>query len=154
MGEVLEMQKVEANVNFCRFIKRNYENWLNNPNADKPLLSHQLMKKKVFPELKSGTPCFFVLIDNLRWDQWKVIEPVLNEYFNIEQEESYYSILPTTTAYARNAIFSGLMPSEMAKTHPDLWARRIPICGWVKMKMNRRIILKMIFWRNKCARII
>ncbi|HRE66728.1 MAG TPA: bifunctional response regulator/alkaline phosphatase family protein [Cyclobacteriaceae bacterium] len=121
MGEVLEMQKVEANVNFCRFIKRNYENWLNNPNADKPLLSHQLMKKKVFPELKSGTPCFFVLIDNLRWDQWKVIEPVLNEYFNIEQEESYYSILPTTTAYARNAIFSGLMPSEMAKTHPDLW---------------------------------
>lgn len=121
MGEVLEMQKVEANVNFCRFLKRNYENWLNNPNVDKPLLSHQLMKKKVFPELKSGTPCFFVLIDNLRWDQWKTIEPLLNEYFNIEQEESYYSILPTTTAYARNAIFSGLMPSEMAKTHPDLW---------------------------------
>jgi CheY-like chemotaxis protein len=121
MGEVLEMQKVEANVNFCRFLKRNYENWLNNPNVDKPLLSHQLMKKKVFPELKSGTPCFFVLIDNLRWDQWKIIEPLLSEYFNIEQEESYYSILPTTTAYARNAIFSGLMPSEMAKTHPDLW---------------------------------
>ena len=121
MGEVLEMQKVEANVNFCRFLKRNYENWLNNPNADRPLLSHQLMKKKVFPELKSGTPCFFVLIDNLRWDQWKTIEPLLSEYFNIEQEESYYSILPTTTAYARNAIFSGLMPSEMAKTHPDLW---------------------------------
>lgn len=121
MAEVLEMQKVEANVNFCRFVKRNYENWLNNPNADKPLFSHQLMKKKVFPELKSGTPCFFVLIDNLRWDQWKTIEPLLNEYFNIEQEESYYSILPTTTAYARNAIFSGLMPSDMAKTHPDLW---------------------------------
>lgn len=121
MAEVLEMQKVEANVNFCRFVKRNYENWLNNPNADKPLFSHQLMKKKVFPELKSGTPCFFVLIDNLRWDQWKIIEPLLNEYFNIEQEESYYSILPTTTAYARNAIFSGLMPSDMAKTHPDLW---------------------------------
>ncbi|MBX2895892.1 MAG: PglZ domain-containing protein [Cyclobacteriaceae bacterium] len=121
MAEVLEMQKVEANVNFCRFIKRNYESWLNNPNIDKPLLSHQLMKKKVFPELKSGTPCFFVLIDNLRWDQWKTIEPLLNEYFNIEQEESYYSILPTTTAYARNAIFSGLMPSDMAKTHPDLW---------------------------------
>ena len=121
MGEVLEMQKVEANVNFCRFLKRNYENWLNNPNIDKPLLSHKLMKKKVFPELKSGTPCFFVLIDNLRWDQWKIIEPLLSEYFNIEQEESYYSILPTTTAYARNAIFSGLMPSEMAKTHPDLW---------------------------------
>ncbi|MBN8577693.1 MAG: PglZ domain-containing protein [Cytophagales bacterium] len=121
MAEVLEMQKVEANVNFCRFIKRNYENWLNNPNVDKPLLSHQLMKKKVFPELKSGTPCFFILIDNLRWDQWKTIEPLLSEYFNVEHEESYYSILPTTTAYARNAIFSGMLPSEMARTHPDLW---------------------------------
>jgi CheY-like chemotaxis protein len=121
MAEVLGMQKVEANVNFCRFVKRNYENWMNNPNVEKPLLSHQLMKRKVFPELKSGEPVFFVLIDNLRLDQWKVIEPLLVEYFNVEKEETYYSILPTTTAYARNAIFAGLMPSEMAKTHPDLW---------------------------------
>jgi len=121
MGEVLEMQKVEANLNFCRFIKRNYESWLNNTGADKPLLSHQLMKKKVFPELKPGEPTFFILVDNLRFDQWKTIEPVLAEYFNIDSEETYYSILPTTTAYSRNAIFSGMMPSEMAKTHPDLW---------------------------------
>ncbi len=121
MGEVLEMQKVEANLNFCRFIKRNYESWLNNTNIDKPLLSHQVMKKKVFPEIKTGEPCFFVLIDNLRLDQWKTIEPVLSEYFNVDKEETYYSILPTTTAYARNAIFSGMLPSEMAKVHPDLW---------------------------------
>ncbi len=121
MAEVLEMQKVEANLNFCRFIKHNYENWLNNPKIDKPLLSHQVMKKWVFPELKPGEPCFFILIDNLRFDQWKTIEPVLSEYFNVDKEETYYSILPTTTAYARNAIFSGLMPSEMAKVHPDLW---------------------------------
>lgn len=121
MAEVLEMQKVEANLNFCRFIRRNYEHWLNNPNIDKPLMSHQVMKKKVFPEIKSGTSTFFILIDNLRWDQWKTIEPVLSEFFNVDKEESYYSILPTTTAYARNAIFSGLMPSDMAKTHPDLW---------------------------------
>ncbi|MBP9926608.1 MAG: PglZ domain-containing protein [Cyclobacteriaceae bacterium] len=121
MAEVLEMQKVEANVNFSRFIKRNYENWLNNPKVEKPLLSHQIMRKWVFPELKTGEPCFFILIDNLRWDQWKTIEPILSEYFNVDREESYYSILPTTTAYARNAIFSGMMPSEMAKTHPDLW---------------------------------
>ncbi len=121
MAEVLDMQKVEANVNFSRFIKRNYENWLNNPKVEKPLLSHQIMRKWVFPELKAGEPCFFILIDNLRWDQWKTIEPILSEYFNVDKEESYYSILPTTTAYARNAIFSGMMPSEMAKTHPDLW---------------------------------
>ena len=121
MAEVLEMQKVEANVNFSRFIKRNYENWLNNPKVEKPVLSHQIMRKWVFPELKAGEPCFFILIDNLRLDQCKTIEPILSEFFNVDKEETYYSILPTTTAYARNAIFSGMMPSEMAKTHPDLW---------------------------------
>jgi hypothetical protein len=61
------------------------------------------------------------LIDNLRFDQWKVIEPLISEYFTIENENTYFSILPTTTEYARNAIFSGLMPSEMEKLHPNLW---------------------------------
>ena len=121
MAEVLEAQKVEANVNFCRFIKRNYESWLNDPNASKPLLSHQILKKKVFPEVNSSRPTFLMVIDNLRYDQWKSIEPELLEYFSIDKEETYYSILPTTTAYARNAIFSGLLPSEMARIHPDLW---------------------------------
>lgn len=121
MGEVLESQKVEANTNFCRFIRKNYEGWLNNPNADKPLLSHQLMKKKIFPELSPERSTFLIVIDNLRWDQWKKIEPVLREFFNVDKEETYYSILPTTTAYCRNAIFSGMLPSEMAKVHPDLW---------------------------------
>ncbi|HEY9044465.1 MAG TPA: bifunctional response regulator/alkaline phosphatase family protein [Ohtaekwangia sp.] len=121
MGDVLDMQKTEANANFSKFITRNYESWLNNPNADKPLLSHQLMKRKVFPELAARKPVFMVLIDNLRVDQWKVIEPIIAEYFNVDKEETYYSILPTTTAYARNAIFSGQLPSEMAKTNPDLW---------------------------------
>ncbi len=121
MAGILESQKVEANLNFCKFIKRNYENWLNNPNVEKPLLSHQIMKKKVFPEVGKGKPVFVILIDNLRFDQWKTIEPILHDYFNIDAEETYYSILPTTTAYARNAIFSGMLPSEMAKTNPDLW---------------------------------
>jgi CheY-like chemotaxis protein len=121
MAEVLEMQKNEANTNFAKFIIRNYDAWLNDPKSDKPLLSHQLMKKKIFPELGQGKPVFVLLIDNLRFDQWKVIEPVLSEYFTVTREEHYYSILPTTTAYARNAIFSGQLPSEMAKTNPDLW---------------------------------
>ncbi|UXE67517.1 MAG: PglZ domain-containing protein [Chryseotalea sp. WA131a] len=121
MAEVLDSQKVEANLNFCRFIKRNYESWLNNPNIDKPMLSHQLMKKKVFPELSNTVPCFLILIDNLRFDQWKTIEPLITEFFTVEKEETYYSILPTTTAYARNAIFSGMLPSDMVKTYPDLW---------------------------------
>ena len=121
MAEVLESQKVEANSNFCRFVKKNYESWLNDPKANKPLLSHQVMKRKVFPELQEGRPCFLIVIDNLRFDQWKAIEPELLDDFTVEKEETYFSILPTTTAYARNAIFSGMLPSEMAKVHPDIW---------------------------------
>jgi CheY-like chemotaxis protein len=121
MREILESQKNEANTNFAKFITRNYERWLNDANAPKPLLSHQLMKKKVLPELGKGTPVFMVLIDNLRFDQWKMLEPIIDDYFTVQSEETYYSILPTTTAYSRNAIFSGMLPSEMAKTQPDLW---------------------------------
>lgn len=121
MVEVLETQKVEANANFCKFIRKNYESWLNNPNIERPLMSHQLMKKKVFPEIKTGQPLFLIIIDNLRFDQWKKIEPIIATKFNVDSEETYYSILPTTTAYARNSIFSGMLPSDMAKTHPDLW---------------------------------
>jgi CheY-like chemotaxis protein len=121
MFEVLEMQKSEANNNFSKFIVENYESWLHEPDEDRPILSHQLMKKKIFPEIDGKTPVFFILIDNLRYDQWKIIEPLIEEYFNIEKEESYYSILPTTTAYSRNAIFSGMMPLEMEKYHSDLW---------------------------------
>ncbi|BDD03637.1 T9SS response regulator signal transducer PorX [Aureibacter tunicatorum] len=122
MSEVLEMQKTDANVNFTKFIKENYVDWLNDPEVDKPLLSHQIMKEKVFPHLKnSDQPVFFVVIDNLRSDQWKVLQPIFNEYFNTEEESSYFSILPTTTAYSRNSIFSGMLPLEMSKHYPDLW---------------------------------
>jgi CheY-like chemotaxis protein len=121
MAEVLDMQKDEANNNFSAFIAENYTEWLHNPDSNKPLLSHQLMRKKVLPQVNDNHPLFFIVIDNLRYDQWKVIEPIVANYFTIEKEETYFSILPTTTAFARNAIFSGMLPSEMAKQHPDLW---------------------------------
>jgi CheY-like chemotaxis protein len=121
MAEVLDMQKNEANLNFARFIDDNYESWLNDPDTERPLLSHEVMRKKVLPEIKEGSPLFFIVIDNLRYDQWRIIHQTINEYFSIEKEESYYSILPTTTAYARNAIFSGLMPLEMDRQHSDIW---------------------------------
>jgi hypothetical protein len=121
MAEVIFMQKDEANSNFAEFIADNYEDWLNDPKADKPLLSHQLMKKKVFPHVKADKPLFFILVDNLRLDQWKVLQPAISEMFNVVEDETYYAILPTATAYARNAIFSGMMPSEMEKYHPNLW---------------------------------
>ncbi len=121
MNEVLDMQKSEANQNFAKFIIDHYEDWLNDPDSDRPLLSHELMRKKVFPELKQGTPLFFIVIDNLRYDQWKVLQGLIQDLFIINSEESYYSILPTATAYARNAIFSGMLPSDMVKYHPDIW---------------------------------
>ncbi|MCA6073872.1 bifunctional response regulator/alkaline phosphatase family protein [Fulvivirga sedimenti] len=121
MAEVFTMQKEEANASFSRFINDNYESWLNDPDVDRPLLSHLLMKKWVFPEVGKGAPVFFLVIDNLRYDQWRMIQPSIQEHFNIDEEDLYYSILPTTTAYSRNAIFSGLLPLEMAEKYPYLW---------------------------------
>ena len=121
MAEVLDAQKSEANVNFVKYVKENYEDWLNNEKADKPLMSHQLFRNKIFPELKEGNPLYVILIDNLRFDQWKIIEPFIQENFTVTNEDTYYSILPTTTAYARNSIFSGMLPSEMAEHYPDIW---------------------------------
>lgn len=121
MYEILNMQKEEANNRFSEFVIDNYDSWLNDPEAEKPLLSHQILKQKVLNQLTEGQSLFFIVIDNLRYDQWKIIEPAINEHFSVDEEEIYYSILPTTTAYARNSIFSGMLPDEMAKKHPDLW---------------------------------
>lgn len=121
MIEILESQKVEANSQFGKFIERNYEDWFN-PKADKPIQSHTLFRELVVPELvKKDKPLLFVVIDNLRYDQWKVFESVINNHYKLEKEVPYYAILPTATQYARNAIFSGLLPLEMEKKHPQYW---------------------------------
>ena len=119
MFEILESQKSEANSQFCKFIDRNYPEWFEG--HDTPTLSHNIFKQRVAPLLQDNKKVFFVVIDNLRYDQWKAFEPHLNTYYKKTVEEPYFSILPTATQYARNAIFSGLMPSEMKKRHPDLW---------------------------------
>jgi hypothetical protein len=120
MIEILESQKSEANNQFCKFIDKHYPAWFQD-DEDAPILSHQLFKKKIKPELKVGSPTLLVVIDNLRFDQWKVLEPTIATVYKKTSEELFCSILPTATQYARNAIFSGLMPSEMEKRHPDLW---------------------------------
>src|SRR5690606_10135310 len=106
MTEILESQKNEANVQFGKFIEKNYEDWFDK-NADAPTLSHTLFKTKVVPELKDKQPTLFIVIDNLRYDQWKAFEPIVNNYYKKASESAFYSILPTATQYARNAIFSG-----------------------------------------------
>jgi CheY-like chemotaxis protein len=121
MFQILESQKLEANIHFGKFIEKNYKNWYD-PKANKPILSHTLFRELVVPEIvKKEKPILFVVIDNLRYDQWKSIENIVNNFYKLEREVPYYAILPTATQYARNAIFSGLTPLEMEKQHPEYW---------------------------------
>ena len=120
MVDILESQKVEANLQFGKFIENNYQDWFNG-SVDAPLLSTDLINKKVLPHIRQHKNVLMVVIDNLRFDQWKTIEKHITPFYDKTEELSYFSILPTATQYARNAIFSGLMPSEMEKRHPDLW---------------------------------
>ena len=121
MVEILESQKAEANMQFGKFIERNYEDWFQ-PKADKPVLSHEIFGEFVAPEIrKKDKPILFIVIDNLRYDQWKAFESIVNNHYKLEKEVSYFSILPTATQYARNAIFSGLTPLDMEKKYPQYW---------------------------------
>ena len=120
MDEMLKMQKTDANNTFNKFIKRNYVSWFENPDK-RPLMSPDIFKKKVFPMLDKGEKVFFVLVDNFRYDQWKVIRELMGELFTFTEEGMYCTILPTATQYARNSIFSGLMPAQIQQMFPDLW---------------------------------
>ena len=120
MDEMLRMQKDEANSTFNKFIKKNYMDWMANP-ASRPMISTDLIKNKVFPLLDEGEKVFLVVVDNFRYDQWLIIREVLNEFYTFTEEETYCSILPTATQYARNAIFSGLMPLQIQQMYPHLW---------------------------------
>tara|TARA_Y100000385_G_scaffold57152_1_gene54882 strand:- start:738 stop:2285 length:1548 start_codon:yes stop_codon:yes gene_type:complete len=119
MLEILESQKSEANNLFYKFIKKNYQEYLTSSNQ--PTFSHTMFKNYVVPNLSDDQGVLWIVIDNLRYDQYRMLEPLINNYYKKEEEYSYYSILPTATQYARNSIFSGLMPSEMEKKHPKLW---------------------------------
>ena len=125
MTDMLTMQKEEANLGFAKFIRSNYMDWVASlsPTAqpmDRPLLSPEVFKKKVFPLLSGGEKVFLVVLDNFRYDQWRMLAQEIGDQFDID-EDLYFSILPTATQYARNAIFSGLMPNKIAEMFPDLW---------------------------------
>ena len=125
MQDMLAMQKSEANNSFAKFIKKNYMTWVKPQtfmkHDQRPMLSPDIFREKVFPAIDSlDVPLFFIVIDNLRYDQWRVISSEVSDAFNID-EETYISILPTATQYARNAIFSGLMPNKIEKMFPELW---------------------------------
>ena len=121
MNEILKMQENEANNAFGKFVMNNYLTWLNSESADKPLLSPSLFSEKIFPNIHQGKPLFFILIDNLRFDQWKAISSELSGMYRVIEEDIFFSILPTSTQFSRNSIFSGLMPSAIAEKLPRLW---------------------------------
>jgi len=120
MVEILKSQKHEANKLFSKFIEKNYKNWINDSESS-PILSNSIIKNRLVNELSELTPTLFIVIDNLRYDQWKAIEPLIYNHYNKINEEPYLSILPTTTQYARNSLFSGLMPLEIQKNYPSYW---------------------------------
>lgn len=122
MDDMLAMQQSQANSTFGKWVRRNYEDWVSadGPTDAAPLLSPRVMPDVVFPLIDAGDKVFFILIDNFRLDQWRMVKPLLGEYFTLD-ERLYTSILPTATQYARNAIFSGLMPLQIERMYPSLW---------------------------------
>ncbi len=114
-------QKEEANKLFCRFYERHYRDWLDSRSDTKPLMSPTIFREKLFPLLKEEKPTFLIVIDNFRYDQWRYLQPTIEKYLRTDSDTLFYSILPTTTQYARNAMFSGLMPAEIRKKYPRYW---------------------------------
>lgn len=121
MMEVLQSQKSEANTEFYKFISKNYAKWVKPGTTEAPLMSHELFKTKVAPYLEQGKPTFLIVIDNLRYDQWKVLQPIINDTFRMLEEDMFYSILPTATQYARNALFAGMLPIDIEAKFPMEW---------------------------------
>ncbi|HLP04220.1 MAG TPA: PglZ domain-containing protein [Paludibacter sp.] len=145
IDEMLRMQKLDANNTFSKFIRKNYTGWFENPET-RPLMSPDLFKTKVFPLLDKGEKVFFILVDNFRYDQWKIIRELLNEFYQFNEEELYCGILPTATQYARNAIFSGLMPLQIQQMFPDLWVEEEDEEG---KNLNEKDLLQTMFNRYR-----
>ena len=149
MADILTMQKSEANASFSKFVVNKYLKWLD---GNGPTLSHNLMRKKVFPHLDDKVPTIMLLLDNLRYDQWKVLEPIISEFYRIEEEDFFYSILPTSTQYSRNAIFAGLMPSEIERRYSHWWkndneegGKNLHEHDLLKEQINRRFRKRISF---------
>jgi CheY-like chemotaxis protein len=121
MRDVLRMQETDANRAFGKYIVKNYTGWISSDAGDKPLLSSAVMAKRIFPLIKKGPSLFFIIIDNMRLDQWQAIASDISPYLRTVSEDLYLSILPTATQYSRNALFAGLMPATISELMPEYW---------------------------------
>ena len=122
LREIIHNQRRECNVEFGKYIERNYIDWVNADKEERPTLSNDIIEKYVHPELAKGNKVVFVVIDCMRLDQWLAMERYFYDYYTI-QKDYYFSILPTATPFSRNAIFSGLLPSELEQRYPEMWAQ-------------------------------
>lgn len=118
--DMLRLLKKDANIAFGKFVKSNYLSWFADKKSEAPLFSHRILSDVIKPELKAGNKVAFVVIDNFRLDQWEVIRPILEKDFHVKSD-IYCSILPTSTQFSRNAIFSGLLPADIVKMYPEYW---------------------------------
>ena len=132
--DIFLAQRREAGAQFCRFYEEHYRDWLAG-RSEKPLMSHTVVRERLMPLLRtvengehSGSsathhplPTFLIVIDNFRYDQWKYVQPLVEPLLRVEREELCWTILPTTTQFARNAMFAGLMPSEIERKYPQWW---------------------------------
>lgn len=150
ISQMLETQKMEANAAFFRFISKNYESWMDPECPGRPLMSPDLFRDRVLPALDNNEKLMIVVIDNFRLDQWRAICPLLNEFFTVEEDALYCSILPTATQYARNAIFSGLMPLDMERLYPRLWVGEESAEG-KNMNEEQFIRLQLGRFRRNCG---
>ena len=125
MAEVLRMQKQDAGRQFARFVTDQYGGWLAGLNRcddpEEPLLAPKVLADSVKPLLDAGRKTLLVVIDNFRYDQWRVLAPLLNERWQLNSERMHWSFLPTATQYARNAMFAGMTPARIAEVHPQWW---------------------------------
>ena len=125
MRSMIDDQRAQANAAFAKWVTKNYESWLTSnpltPSSSRPVLSTDVMKHTVFPLLDKGEKVLLCVIDNFRYDQWKTIQPLISEFYSVQNDEQYTSILPTATQYARNAIFSGLLPLQIQQMYPQYW---------------------------------
>ncbi len=131
------IEQREANIAFADYIQNTYTHWL--AGEDSPTLSVDVFYKSVLPQIQAGKQVLFVIIDCMRLDQWLKIEPMLYPMFHITKDY-YYSIVPTATRYARNAIFSGLFPLELVERHPELCrdeSREAPASPEPQISTNR-----------------
>lgn len=141
MLEIHAQQQQSANAAFGKYIKRNYQNWFSNTKSA-PLTSPRILRERVFPQVDAGEKVLLLVVDNLRYDQWRIMRDMMSSFWRVENEEMYFSILPTATQYARNSFFAGLMPLEIERMHPELWVGELDSDGKNQFEfelMNRNI---------------